>query len=189
MAKIQGEKILRKRVERQLAEGKLAGVHGDRAIIAKLNELGKQSTINKMLRPGVREAASKVRKRAQRLVIEETGTLRRSIGSKSLTVGGQVVMAIVGPRRGMARDVERTMPDGSRVTKRADPALYAHLVEFGTAHSPAHPFMRPAWDGTNSKKIIARRTQSELRKLAQGRVGKVKADKAVVKALKKAGGK
>ncbi|NBQ49114.1 MAG: hypothetical protein EBY40_00190 [Marivivens sp.] len=169
--KIQGEGVLKKRLSKQLAASGGA-LRGDKELLQKLSMLSKQSEVNRMLRPGVREAASAVRKKAKSLVVEETGLLKKSIGSKSLTIAGKAVVAIVGPRRGMGATVERTAPSGWRGSVDSDPALYAHLVEFGTVHSPPHPFMRPAWDGVNSKRIISRRTTHELRKAAQGRVGK-----------------
>lgn len=184
--KIQGQGVLVKRLERQLSSGKFGGaVQGDRELMAKLSMLSKQSEVNRMLRPGVREASGEVRKKSKSLVIEETGLLKKSIGSKLLTVAGKVVVAIVGPRRGMGQVVERTAPSGWRGLVKSDPALYAHLVEFGTAHSPPHPFMRPAWDAVDSKRIVARRTVHELRKAAQGRTSKGKVGKGKVAGLRK----
>lgn len=184
--KIQGQDVLVKRLRKQLASGKLGdAVQGDEELIRKLSMLSKQSTVNRMLRPGVREASGEVRKKAKALVIEETGLLKQSIGNKLLTVAGKVVVAIVGPRRGMGRVVERTAPSGWRGPVQSDPALYAHLVEFGTAHSPPQPFMRPAWDAVDSKRIVARRTVHELRKAAQGRTGKGKVGRGKVAGLRK----
>lgn len=193
--KIQGQGVLRKRIERKLASGKLGDVlEGDEELIAKLSMLEKQSTVNRMLRPGVREAASAVRKKAKELAPAESGLLRRSIASKNMTIAGKVVVAIVGPRTDRTEHVIRRFPDGRVIGVKANPAKYAHLVEFGTAGGgrggPAarapQPFMRPAWDGTNTKKIIARRTQHELRKAAQGRSGRAKASKAAVAGLRRA---
>ena len=187
MAKtIQGQGVLVKRLEQQLASGKFGGVTGDRELLAKLSMLSKQSQVNRMLRPGVREASGEVRKKAKQYCIEETGLLKKSISNKLVTIGGKVVVAIVGPRRGLKQVVQRTRVSGERYTQEADPALYAHLVEFGTKHHRPFPFMRPAWDSVNSKRIIARRTMSELRKAAQNRTGKASADKGAVRALRKA---
>jgi HK97 gp10 family phage protein len=38
------------------------------------------------------------------------------------------------------------------------PRSYWHLVEFGTAHSPAHPFIRPAFD-RNAKGLVEKFTR------------------------------
>lgn len=185
---IQGEKILQKRVRKLLASGggttDLNTVMGDKELVAKLSSLSKPSEVNKMLRPGVREAASEVRKRAKSNAPTDSGTLKRSIASKNLTIAGKVVVAIVGPRTDRDMVVPRRMPDGRIRMVLANPAKYAHLVEFGTSKVSPQPFMRPAWDATGSQRIIARRTMHELRKAAQGRVGRVKADKAKVAALK-----
>lgn len=195
--KIQGEGVLQKRVKRQLASGSLGrggSIVDDAEVLAKLNMLEKQNTVNKMLRPGIREAASAVRKKAKQLAPVESGLLKRSIASKNLTIAGKVIVAIVGPRTDRTEHVIRRFPDGRVIGVEANPAKYAHLVEFGTsgggrggpAARPPQPFMRPAWDGTNTKAIIARRTMHELRKAAQMRVGKKKADKAAVAGLRRA---
>jgi len=42
------------------------------------------------------------------------------------------------------------------------PARYAHLVEFGTAHSAAQPFMTPAWEANKNKALDM--VADELRK-------------------------
>ena len=47
------------------------------------------------------------------------------------------------------------------------PANYAHLVEFGTKHAAAHPFMRPAIVQSRSKvlRIISQEIQKALKNL------------------------
>lgn len=43
--------------------------------------------------------------------------------------------------------VEQTGPDGKKRQKRTRASAYAHLIEFGSKHVSARPFMRPALDG------------------------------------------
>lgn len=73
-----------------------------------------------------------------------TGLLHRSIGVrvKRYSRSG-VIYAAVGARR----SVVGTTEDGRRIV----PANYAHLVEFGTRHSKAKPFLRPALDHNKNR--------------------------------------
>ena len=58
---------------------------GDADLIAKLSRL-KQAAVNRILRPAIREGLKPVRKRARQLVQVRTGTLRKSIRSRTWTV-------------------------------------------------------------------------------------------------------
>jgi HK97 gp10 family phage protein len=76
----------------------------------------------------LRAGARPVVDRAKQLVSVDTGALRESIGAELVTRGvdpDRRVIAI-----GIERPVSRRM----------------HFIEFGTAHSAAKPFMRPALD-------------------------------------------
>lgn len=74
----------------------------------------------------LRAGAKPILKEAKRLVPVRTGRLRRSIVA----------------RRGKAEIDTRSIYIGVKPPGRR----YAHLVEFGTRHSAAHPFLRPALD-------------------------------------------
>jgi len=167
---------------------------GEKALTKKLNRLAKDSERNKMVRPALREAAAVIRKKARGNVAKETGLLRESIQIKAKTTRG-VPYAIVGPQTKKYRRVvwraDANFGEGGWVM--SDPSKYAHFVEFGTSPkgnhpgTPPQPFLRPAYDSTNSRSIIVRRIQSELRKQAQGRVGKTVTSRAAVSALRKVG--
>ena len=43
--------------------------------------------------------------------------------------------------------VEQTEPDGKKNQRTTRASAYAHIIEFGSKHVHAHPFMRPALDG------------------------------------------
>lgn len=82
-----------------------------------------------------------VANRAKRLARRsmDTGNLIESIGLRSSPIARKGrLYAIVGPRRKFTKQ----NPDG-KGTRTA--SKYGHLVEYGTAHSSAKPFMRPAW--------------------------------------------
>lgn len=57
------------------------------------------------------------------------------------------------------------------------PRSYWHLVEFGTAHSPAHPFIRPAFDRNAAqlvedfKRIVAAGLERVTKRARRGAVG------------------
>lgn len=129
---------------------------GDKALVKALLELSKPSTVNKVMRPGFREASGKIRMAAKRLAPVKSGQLKKSIKNVVRT-GKHGVYAVIGPAHGF-----KTVVDG----RPNDPVMYAHLVEFGTTHSAPNPFLRPAMDGTDSKSIIAGRVRIELAKEA-----------------------
>ena len=86
----------------------------------------------------LREGMKPVLKSARAKAPKDTGLLKKAIG---LTVrkGKKGITARVGARTGFRKQVMR---NGRTVT--ADPAKYSHLVEYGTSHSAAKPFIRPA---------------------------------------------
>lgn len=147
---------------------------GDKELEKKLLGLEKK-VYNRVVRGATERSMRPVRDSAKQraLAIKDTGLLAKSIGVKTKSYPRKrVVVSLVGPRKGFKREVTRTttLPDGREVTKKmlANPANYAHLVEFGTqAHSlgggsqirdglqfpgaihpgtVARPFLRPAFD-------------------------------------------
>ncbi|WP_309387522.1 HK97-gp10 family putative phage morphogenesis protein [Cerasicoccus frondis] len=108
-----------------------------------------QSGQNRIMRPGVRAGASVISKAAKQKArrFKRTGQLAKAIGvSKVKTYPGGAVFAAVGPRTGFKMIFEG---------KPVNPTQYAHLVEFGTAHSEAKPFLRPAFDLEQGRAIAA----------------------------------
>lgn len=94
-----------------------------------LRSLGPRVATNVSAR-ALRAMAKPIVQTARILVPVDTGILKKSITTKLGRVsGGQRTMAI-GFKKG---------PPGGASWR-------AHFVEFGTAHSPAQPFMRPALD-------------------------------------------
>lgn len=81
----------------------------------------------------VRAGAAVFRKSILAKVPVKTGKLKRSIQIKMLTKGRDPlkIQALVGPTQG-----RKAKSDG----------WYGRLVEFGTVHAQAHPFIRPAFD-------------------------------------------
>lgn len=147
---------------------KETSIIGEKALDDRLVHLKKQSTRNRMLRPAVREAVGVIRKMAKDNVIEETGLLKQSIGTKIKTYK-DVVFGVVGPRTGFKEGVFRVLEDGRKVAVISDPVRYAHLVEFGTSKQKAYPFMRPAYDLGEAEALrkMQSRVTLELDKEAQ----------------------
>jgi HK97 gp10 family phage protein len=79
---------------------------------------------------------------------KDSGLLQKSIGLRVATVKGNK-SARIGPRKGMKQLVTRKDKRTGRTRQEmADPNKYSHLVEYGTSHSAAKPFIRPAIDST-----------------------------------------
>ena len=81
---------------------------------------------------------------------KRTGTLLKSLGISVRKVkargGTSQMTARVGARSGGKWKLKgmTTNKKGKTSTSVADPSKYAHLVELGTSHSAAKPFIRPA---------------------------------------------
>lgn len=80
-------------------------------------------------------AARPITSTMRRLCPVRTGALRRSITTSKITVRGTSLLA-------------RTI--GFKKPGR----FYSHLVEFGTSHSAARPFVRPALDSNADRSIL-----------------------------------
>lgn len=124
----------------------------DRAL-EKLPDALKKSAETAVLRAG----AAPIRKSAKSFAAKskDTGLLGKSIGLSVKTTGGQK-SARVGPRKGMRQEVTRTDErTGKTYKEMADPNNYSHLVEYGTSHSAAKPFIRPAIDASQGEVLEA----------------------------------
>jgi len=120
-------------------------------LIRKLDSLpGKVH--RKVVRQAVNKSATPLVKAARRNAPRETGLLAKSMGKKLKSYFARgVVLSVLGPRKGQGKEV--TLPDGA--TQYRDPVKYAHLVEFGTAHSPATGFMRRAYEEQKGPAMVA----------------------------------
>lgn len=107
----------------------------------------------------LRAGAVPIRKAAKRNAAKskDTGLLMKSIGLSVKKVKG-ITSARVGPRS-MRQVVTRTNKrTGKKRQEIADPNKYSHLVEYGTAHSAAKPFIRPAIDQSQEEILSAMST-------------------------------
>lgn len=118
-------------------QGKIEGL-GE--VLARLDGVEKK-TKKKILRKAVGQAGKILLKAAKQRAQKKSGLLRKSLGRKvKVYRNSGVAVAIVGPRTGYRQEVSR---DGRKPVM-SDPIRYAHLVELGTSHSAAFPFLTPA---------------------------------------------
>lgn len=133
-------------------------ISGWREVNMRLSRLDQkiQTQIN---RKAVKAAIDPVVAMARMLCVEgkgeEAGLLKKSLGAVIRQRKG-VVLAVAGPRSGFKvalGKVTRGPNKGATVYK--NPTRYAHLVEFGTVHSAAKPFMTPAWNAVGADTALA----------------------------------
>jgi phage protein, HK97 gp10 family len=98
--------------------------------------------------------------------LKELGPIpARKLGGKALKAGGEIIAdlarVLVPVRTGALEDsitvvMVRATKDSERkaaIGFRPPASRYAHLVEFGTSHSAAQPFIRPAIDAKGEDAI------------------------------------
>ena len=116
----------------------------NRAITRLAPEL-QRAAESAVLRAGAKPITQAAKAKAPIGKGKHKGLLKKSIGSNVKKVRGQT-SARVGARTGWKVD-----EDGVK----KDPSKYSHLVEFGTSHSAAQPFIRPAVESTQSQVVGA----------------------------------
>jgi HK97 gp10 family phage protein len=99
-------------------------VRGGPETARALRELGRASAAETALRRALRPGADEIVAAAKAAAPVRTGALRRSISSGIGKSGRFIGRLVVGHR--------------------GPPARYSHLVEFGTRHARAQPYMRNA---------------------------------------------
>ena len=97
----------------------------------------------------LRAGAKPILKAAKSKVVKASGLLKKSLGTNVKKLKGETT-ARVGPRKGYSGKVKR----GNREVFQ-NPSKYSHLVEYGTSHSAAKPFIRPAVDSTQGEVVGA----------------------------------
>ena len=112
------------------------GIQGLRDIVNKLEGLPPKVE-TRVVKVALYAGAVVLRDMARARVPVSTGALKARIIAKSRPIRRGVFWASAGVAKG-------EFTSGPRAGRQ--PRRYAHLVEFGTAHSAAQPFMRPALD-------------------------------------------
>jgi HK97 gp10 family phage protein len=126
-------------------------LHGVKELERALKQLPK-ATAKTVLRRAASKALQPVAVDAEQRAPRLRGEL-----AESVDVTTKLIRTQPGPtsKRGVTVYVGPTAPHG-------------HLVEFGTSHSPAQPFLRPAWDGNKDLvlSIFKREIWTELARAA-----------------------
>jgi len=145
-------------------------ITGDKALERALKELPK-SMAKSVLVSAMRKAAKPVLRDAKARVHVRTGDLK-----KSLAIGTKLTQ---GQSRGNARG--KNVPQ-IFIGARWPTGAHAHLEEFGTAKTPAHPFLRPAWDANKERvldslgkeiwAVLAKKARQLAAKAAAGKLSK-----------------
>lgn len=91
--------------------------------------------VKRILRGALRQAANLVKNEAKARVPTDTGALKASI---------RIVARRGSPTRVVFNVVAGALTDKQKSKFGQKTAFYALFVEKGSAHAPAHPFMRPA---------------------------------------------
>ena len=131
---------------------KFRGIHELQMALEDLPKELMKSALSSVLRSG----GKIIENAAKSKVPVRDGLLKRSIGTNVKTHKGQTT-ARVGPRTGFKGKSlgMKTNKNGVRSERFSDPNRYSHLVEFGTSHSAAKPFIRPAIDSTATEVVGA----------------------------------
>lgn len=123
-------------------------------IIKKLKILPERVQKN-VLTGAIRASTKPIIKEARNLVPKDSGTLKKSIGTKKRRSRDKnIIHFSVSPQKGGKNN-----------------GWYAHFVEFGTVKQTAQPFMRPAFEKKGDKTIdftrdyMRKRIDKELAKL------------------------
>lgn len=133
-------------------------VEGLKELERALQELPR-ATGGNVLKRAILKPAQVFADRARELAPEETGKLKREIlvGKPKIITAGKAAFAQAmseGGTRAEAGAAARSANAaaggaGRHAVAQVGPthrAFYGLFGEFGTAHHPPHPFMRPAWD-------------------------------------------
>jgi HK97 gp10 family phage protein len=150
-----------------------AEIRGLDVVLGVLVEM-KRSLRNRIIRKAITKASQPIMKSMKALAPRDSGLLRRSIGRRTKTTRRGEVVAVIGPRskpsfkqqvRVGGKGKGKRMKGGRLVIR--NPVRYAHLVEFGTRHSRAKPFMRPAFDANQrqARQMIEKIVWDELRRV------------------------
>lgn len=152
---------------RDTGSQKWINVFGDVQVIRNIERL-RTAMQRKILRKAIAKGLKPIADQAKRNAPEKIGLLKRSIKSKvTRMVSGKIyvdpkVIGVKSTSTGgrwakVSIKAEKGADKGYRAVRKAivsqnpdanikKPANYAHLVEFGTRHAQAHPFMRPAME-------------------------------------------
>lgn len=131
----------------------LSGIKEIQAALSQLHPKLMRSAEKAVLRAGAEPIKKAAKIYAERS--RDSGILIKSISVNVKTIKG-VTDARIGPSTGERQVVTRkNKKTGKKTVRIANPNKYSHLVEYGTSHSAAKPFIRPAIDSAQGETFDA----------------------------------
>ena len=140
-------------------------ITGMKQLLKSLEDFPKQIQKN-VMSGAVRAAAAEIAKEAKARVPKKTGNLKKSMGIvKRRSAKKAEIRFSITPFR------NKNLPNVSYSKLKKERRLggyYGHMVEFGTSHSAARPFMLPAFKTKGKdaikicRKYIAKRLDAEI---------------------------
>ena len=122
-------------------------VIGNKALIKAMNKIPYEVKKNKFFMAVFRQAAKPIIAAARGELSKyneysETGQLRKNIKAFSTRASRRLPALYVGPKATGGSATKNEQRGGG---------YYGAMLEYGTATSAPHPFMRPAWDKTQTQ--------------------------------------
>ncbi len=139
-------------------------IEGLEALKKELKKLGEKKAKNIMV-SGLRAGANDFKKTAKSLVPVDKGTLKKSLTVKKRKTNKNFIKFSMGWTQ-QKKGAEGSIVGGKNVKH---DAYYAHIVEYGSIHQAAQPFIRPTFDTKKSSvtdaitKQIAKRIEKEYK--------------------------
>jgi len=140
---------------------KLHGMEGVRASLRKLPSELMKAAEKQVLRDGAKPVLRAAKARVPVGKDEDKGLLKKSLGITVKKLRNGVTTSRIGPRSGFKgkslgfKISKRGKTKGQLTERFANPVNYAHLVEYGTSHSAAQPFIRPAIESSKGEVVDA----------------------------------
>ena len=122
-------------------------VIGNKALIKAMNKIPYEVKKNKFFMAVFRQAAKPIIAAARGELSKyneysETGQLRKNIKAFSTRASRRLPALYVGPK---------ATGGSAKKNEQRGGGYYGAMLEYGTATSAPHPFMRPAWDKTQTQ--------------------------------------
>ena len=117
-------------------------VLGNKELIKAMNKIPYAVKKNKFFMAAFRAAAKPIIAAARGNINNEEGDLKRSIKAFSTRASRRLPALYVGPK---------ATGGSAKKNEQRGGGYYGAIVEYGSATAAPHPFMRPAWDGTQTQ--------------------------------------
>jgi len=135
-------------------------VLGNKELQAAMRKIPYAVKNNKFLMAVFRQAAKPIIKSARAGISNKDGDLKRSIKAFSTRASRRLPALYVGPK---------ATGGSAKKNEQRGGGYYGAIVEYGSATAQPHPFMRPAWDKSQSSAgaILLAGSQAIVEKVLQ----------------------